>query len=139
MSTEVEELVRQLYVAGAEVTATAADTLRITGHPVSKALAERLREHKQEIIRILRQQGVGTNADGLDSPLPRRYLVPSACISDRVCSRIGPCSQSLMRHGCVRISENHSDGSTSLVASNTTYTEDKRVGEQHETELQHAH
>jgi hypothetical protein len=119
MSTEAEELVRQLYVAGAEVTATATNTLRITGHPVSKALAERLREHKQEIIQILREQGVGTNADGLDSPLPRRYLVPSACIFDRVCSRIGPCSQSLMRHGCVRISENHPGGATPQVPGTT--------------------
>ena len=101
MTSDSYDLIRQLYVAGAEVSLTETDTVRINWQEVPKGLIAPLREQKQEIIQILEAQGVGRNKDGLNSPLPRRYIVPPACLSNRVCARSEPCSRSLMRRGCV--------------------------------------
>jgi hypothetical protein len=101
MSTEVEELIRQLYVTEGEVFLTETNTVRITGKSVPKGLITPLREQKQEIAEILEAQGVGRNNDGLNSPVPRRYVVPPACLAERVCARLGPCSRSRMRQACV--------------------------------------
>lgn len=129
MTSGTHDLLRQLYVTGAEVSLTETNTVRITGQSVPKGLITPLREQKQEIIQIMEAQGVGRNEDGLNSPVPRRYVVPPACLSSRVCARLGPCSRSLMRHGCVRMSDDCSGTATDSA--------DNRAQERHEVELQH--
>ena len=103
MTIDTHDLLRQLYVADAEVSLTETNTVRITGQSVPKSLITPLREQKQEIAQILEAQGVGRNKDGLNSPVPRRYVIPPACLADRICARLGPCSRSRMRQACVRM------------------------------------
>lgn len=137
MNIGPHELIRQLYVAGVEVSLTKSNTVRITGQSVPKGLIAQLQEHKEEIIRILQAQGVGTDEDGFDSPLPRRYVVPPACIATRACARLGPCSQSLMRHCCVRVSDSAPGAAPSGATNPVSNAAENSTGHHHEVEVQH--
>jgi hypothetical protein len=100
MSMDTLELLRRLYVAGVMVGLSPEGTIRLSGHQPPADLMAELKAHRADVLATLRAQGLGTNADGYPSPLPRRYAVPAGCLAHRTCARLGPCSHFLTRRAC---------------------------------------
>jgi hypothetical protein len=100
MSMLALELLRRLYVAGVDVEPNDAGGLRLTGYSPPPDLVDELKAQKEDVRALLEAQGTGTNADGLQSALPRRYATPPGCLAPRACPRIGPCSRFLSRRLC---------------------------------------
>jgi hypothetical protein len=102
VSPSALELLRRLYVAGVDVEPNDAGGLRLTGYPPPPDLVDELRAQREDVRALLEAQGTGTNADGFQSALPRRYATPPGCLAPRVCPRLGPCSRILTRRPCDR-------------------------------------
>lgn len=97
-SSDVHEAFRVLYLEGLLIALTAGGAPVVRGGAPSPALREQLPAHREQIVAILRDQGIGANDPGF--AIPRRYVVPAGCLARLACPRLGPCSQALMRHSC---------------------------------------
>lgn len=92
------ELLRRLYVAGANVTLTDHGTFTLAGRRISGDLHAAVVAAKPAIIATLIDQGIGVRDPGYRHV--RQYVVPPDCMAGNACQHVGPCSQFLMRHPC---------------------------------------
>lgn len=98
------DLLRRCYIHGADIHLEG-DGIRLSGQTVPDDLLAELKINKAGIIALMKEQGIGTNDDGYLSGAPRRYVVPGACLGQRTCTRLGPCSRFLMRGPCTPVEQ----------------------------------
>lgn len=92
------DLVRRLYCFGTDIRLDPDGNLRITrSQPPEEILAE-LKEHREEVVELLRAQGIGEADPVLH--MPRRDVHAEDCIAPGACSCLGPCPNFLRRLPC---------------------------------------
>jgi len=92
-------LLRRCYLHGAMVQPDGGG-IRLSGRPVPDDVLAELKASKPAVLDNLREHRIGESDPGFNSPVPRRYVVPDACLATKACARLGPCSESLRRLPC---------------------------------------
>jgi len=93
-------LLRRVYLSGGIVEIVDGGMLGLTGQPCPEHLKADLKEHKAAVLDTLKEQRIGERDDGFNSLVPRRYVVPDACLANRACARLGMCSEALRNLPC---------------------------------------
>ena len=92
-------LLRRCYLHGATVQPDG-DGIRLSGRPVPDDVLAELKASKPAVLDTLREHRIGERDDGFNSLVPRRYVVPDACMATKACARLGMCSEALRRLPC---------------------------------------
>jgi len=93
-SAELLDLLRRLYTCGVVVEVTDRGTLGLKGHPCPDELKTELKEHRDDVVKLLQHQGIGRSAE---SGARMQYAVPCGITTCRI---LGPCGQFLTRRPC---------------------------------------
>ena len=88
------ELLRQVYVSGVIVEVTDRGTIGLKGQPCPDDLKAELKEHRDSVLTLLQQQGIGQSGE---SGARLQYAVPCGIATCRI---LGPCGQFLTRRPC---------------------------------------
>ena len=95
------DLLRRLYVSGADVGINAEGGVRVTRNQPPPELLAELKEGRDGIVTALQEHHVGASDDVFQG-MTRRYVVPVDCLAPNACACLGPCSRFLMKQPCKR-------------------------------------
>jgi len=93
-NAELLDLLRRLYTCGVIVEVTDRGTLGLKGHPCPDDLKAELKQHRDDVVTLLQQQGIGQSGE---SGARLQYAVPCGIATCRI---LGPCGQFLTLRPC---------------------------------------
>ncbi len=91
---ELMDLLRRLYTHGVIVEVTDRGTLGLKGQPCPDYLKAELKEHRNDVVTLLQQQGIGRYTD---NGARLQYAMPCGIATCRI---LGPCGQFLTLRPC---------------------------------------
>jgi len=93
-NTELMDLLRRLYTCGVIIEVTERGTLGLKGQPCPDYLTAELKEHRNDVLTLLQQQGIGRHTE---NGALLQYAVPCGIATCRI---LGPCGQFLTLRPC---------------------------------------